>query len=83
MFGTLIISVIVILQSIRYSKLTQQKLEFLLISRNITETYPRYLSHYHNDVKVDVEVNLLVKLVFMYLTISTLFLWEYLVLTVP
>lgn len=62
MFGTLVISIIVILQSIRYSKLTQQKLEFLLISRNITETYP----HYQNDVKV----NILVKLV--YVTISNL-----------
>lgn len=65
MFGTLIIRIIVILQRIRYSKLTQQKLEFLLISRNITETYPSNLSHYHNDVKVDVEVNLLVKFVYV------------------
>lgn len=78
MFGTLIISIVVILQSIRYSKLTQQKLEFSLISRNITETYP----HYQNDVKADVEVNLLVKLVYLsYYHYSSL--WKYLVLTVP
>lgn len=78
MFGTLIISSIVILQSMRYSKLTQQKLEFLLISRNITETYP----YYQNDIKVDVEVNLLVKLVDLSYYLCS-FLWKYLVLTVP